>query len=176
MFTPIGSYTLGQVGDVGEGALQIFAQHDKFGAFAKRVFPFIALTDIAASTIYGKRGNKVASGLGAAATAVTGYATVTAFATLGQAIIPIPGLGAVIGGVVGAAVNIGMDKSIRRNVESAVTEFKDVGEYQKRMHFGGNYEDNEIAYTMRQKAAQEMGSSLLNSRQYLGKEGALLHQ
>jgi hypothetical protein len=40
---------------------------------------------------------------------------------------------------------------------------------------GGDYQDTQVAWTMRQRAAQEMSGSLLNARQYLGKEAALMH-
>lgn len=44
------------------------------------------------------------------------------------------------------------------------------------INMGGNYEDTRVAYTMRQRAAQEMGSSVMNARSWLGKEGLLMHQ
>lgn len=44
-----------------------------------------------------------------------------------------------------------------------------------RLEMGQGYQDTEQAYTMRQRAAREMSGSLLNARQYLGKEAALLH-
>jgi hypothetical protein len=40
---------------------------------------------------------------------------------------------------------------------------------------GGGYQDTQTAYTMRQRAAQELTGSLLNARPYLGKEAALMH-
>lgn len=46
----------------------------------------------------------------------------------------------------------------------------------RRLKFGGDYKDTAVAYTMRQKAAQELGGSLLNARQWLGKESILMHQ
>lgn len=46
----------------------------------------------------------------------------------------------------------------------------------RHLNFGGNYKDTAVAYTMRQKAAQELGGSLLNARQFLGKESVLMHQ
>jgi hypothetical protein len=42
--------------------------------------------------------------------------------------------------------------------------------------WAGDFEDYQAAYTMRQRAAQEMNSSLLNARRYLGQEAALFHQ
>jgi hypothetical protein len=43
------------------------------------------------------------------------------------------------------------------------------------LNFGGGYQDSQQAFTMRQRAIQEMGSSALNARQYLGREAALMH-
>ena len=46
----------------------------------------------------------------------------------------------------------------------------------KHINMGGNYEDTRMAFTMRQRAAAELGSSVMNARMYLGKEGSLFHQ
>jgi hypothetical protein len=45
-----------------------------------------------------------------------------------------------------------------------------------RVRFGGNFKDSQPAYTMRQKAEQELSGSLLNARRYLGREAQLFHQ
>lgn len=45
-----------------------------------------------------------------------------------------------------------------------------------RLHMGGQYYDTQAAYTMRQVAVREMAGSLMNARQFLGKEGILYHQ
>lgn len=42
--------------------------------------------------------------------------------------------------------------------------------------FGGEYRDSDATVTMRQRAVQEMGSSALNARRYLGSEAVLMHQ
>lgn len=46
----------------------------------------------------------------------------------------------------------------------------------RELQTGGHYVDTEVAYTQRQRAAQEMSTSLLNARQWLGKESVLMHQ
>ena len=45
----------------------------------------------------------------------------------------------------------------------------------RRVNFGGDFEDTQQAYTMRQQAVQEMSGSLMNARQYLGNEAAFFH-
>jgi hypothetical protein len=61
-------------------------------------------------------------------------------------------------------------------VEGAIQMFTDFNKQIKHVNMGGNYEDTRIAYTMRQRAAQEMGSSSMNARSWLGQESVLLHQ
>jgi hypothetical protein len=61
-------------------------------------------------------------------------------------------------------------------VEEGVQMFADLNKQIKHVNMGGNYEDTKIAYTMRQRAAQELGSSVVNARQWLGREALFLHQ
>jgi len=72
--------------------------------------------------------------------------------------------GQIIGGTVGERVG------------STLKPLEDLGHQAYHLNFGGEYKDTEVAWTMRQRAVQEMGSSALNARQYLGKEAALMHQ
>jgi hypothetical protein len=72
--------------------------------------------------------------------------------------------GQIIGGTVGEKIG------------STVAPLEELSHQAYHLNFGGNYEDTEVAWTMRQRAVQEMGSSALNARQYLGKEAALMHQ
>ncbi len=60
--------------------------------------------------------------------------------------------------------------------QEGLQTFIDFNKNMRHINMGGNYEDTRVAYTMRQRAAQEMGSSVMNARQYLGKEAALMHQ
>jgi hypothetical protein len=65
-----------------------------------------------------------------------------------------------------------IDRAIVNTVQAAV----DFGSKQRRANFGGDYRDTQVAYTMRQTAAREMSGSLMNARQWLGQEGAFMHQ
>jgi hypothetical protein len=40
---------------------------------------------------------------------------------------------------------------------------------------GGDYQDSEQTFTMRQAAVKEMSGSLLNARAWLGREGRAMH-
>lgn len=45
-----------------------------------------------------------------------------------------------------------------------------------RSNFGGNYQDTQQAYTMRQRAVQSMQESRMNARSVLGSEARTLHR
>jgi len=81
-------------------------------------------------------------------------------------------LGGGLGGLVGGFV---LDPMLQASVGKAMQYAADAGRNMTRLQTGGDYVDSEPAWTMRQAAAQEMSRSLLNARQYLGKEGAFLH-
>ena len=85
---------------------------------------------------------------------------------VGGLLFGMPGeiAGQIIGGTVGEKIG------------STLKPIEDLGHQAYHLNFGGKYEDTEVAWTMRQRAVQEMGSSALNARQYLGKEAALMHQ
>ena len=85
---------------------------------------------------------------------------------VGGLLFGMPGeiAGQIIGGTVGEKIG------------STLKPIEDLGHQAYHLNFGGKYEDTEVAWTMRQRAVQEMGSSALNARQYLGKEAALFHQ
>jgi hypothetical protein len=124
----------------------------------------------------------LAFGTYAAIKAPTGH-KISAFASGGIGF----GITAVIGGALGGMVGIpppiaatiagvlfqdAVDSNISKIVQGAV----DFGSKQRRMNFGGDYRDTQVAYTMRQVAAREMGGSLMNARQWLGAEASFLHQ
>jgi hypothetical protein len=79
------------------------------------------------------------------------------------------------GPVVGFALGM-MAEHLGGYVEEGVQMLHDFNRSVKHINMGGNYEDSAVAYTMRQRAAQEMGSSVMNARQWLGQEALLLHQ
>ena len=82
--------------------------------------------------------------------------------------------GAVVGGIVGGGIaSLVTDKKVRSGTQVIL---HDVIRSRPRVRFGGNFKDSQPAYTMRQKAEQELGSSLLNARRYLGREEQLMHQ
>lgn len=85
-------------------------------------------------------------------------------------------IGSMIGGpFVGAAVGMLTEKAGAK-VGDAMQFFNELHHTLNHINMGGNYEDTRVAYTMRQRAAAEMGSSVMGARTWLGKEGALLHQ
>ena len=65
-----------------------------------------------------------------------------------------------------------IDKAVQATVQPLI----DFGTNMRRHGFGGRYNDTQQAYTMRSAAAREMSGSLMNARQWLGQEGAFLHQ
>ena len=79
------------------------------------------------------------------------------------------------GPVGGLALGMAFDAATAP-VTDVIQSFVDFNKHVKHINMGGNYEDTRTAYTMRQRAAQEMGSSVMNARAWLGKEAALLHQ
>lgn len=84
--------------------------------------------------------------------------------------------GNAIAGPVGGFILGSITEKAGAAVGEAVQMFNDFNRTIKHVNMGGNYEDTKVAYTMRQRAAQEMGSSVMNARTWLGKEAALMHQ
>ena len=80
-----------------------------------------------------------------------------------------------LGGIPGMVVGMALDPIIKNAVGKPIQALHDLGRNAHRLHTGGDYKDTQVAYTMRQAAAQEMSSSLLNARSYLGREAAFLH-
>lgn len=90
------------------------------------------------------------------------------------------GIGDVLGTIAGGPV-IGMLSGLLGTEAGGLigTGFQMFSEFNRNMRHlntGGDYQDTEVAYTMRQRAAQEMAGSVMNARQYLGKEALLMHQ
>ncbi len=108
------------------------------------------------------RGHKVSGAMG-------GFAKGMGFA-VGDLIGTALG-GPMLGYAVGAA-----GERVGAGFEEGLQMLHDFANKVKHINMGGNYEDTEIAYTMRHRAAQELGSSALNARQWLGKEAAFMHQ
>jgi len=94
-------------------------------------------------------------------------------------------IGGVIGGALGGAPGayIGSfagqilgESTAAKIIAGAIQPIVDFGTEMKKQRFGGDYRDTQIAYTMRGSAARELSRSLMNARQWLGQEGAFLHQ
>jgi hypothetical protein len=129
---------------------------------AKGIVP-MTLLDIALSAAVakpGKAGEGAAGGFGGSAGSLVGSAI--GMMALGPA-------GAIAGGLIGDPIG-------RHIAESGVRAVVDGTRSLTRLNFGDSYVDTQAALTMRQRGAQELAGSLLNARQWLGKEGALLHQ
>jgi hypothetical protein len=85
-------------------------------------------------------------------------------------------VGGMFGGLPGAMVaGYFGDEAISSTVGKLVQKVHDLGVNNRKLGMGGNYQDSEQAYTMRQLAAQEMSGSLMNARQWLGRESVQMH-
>lgn len=113
----------------------------------------------AAAAPKGKLVSHIGKGVGETAGGILGAA---AGAALGGFV------GEVVGGYAGAELG-GLAGKLIENVQ-------ETGRHIHHLNVGGGYRDTEQAYTMRQRASMEIGRSLLNARQYLGKEACLMHQ
>lgn len=85
-------------------------------------------------------------------------------------------IGTVLAGPVAGIILGSITERLGGAVEEGVQFFNDFNRMSHHINMGGNYEDTRMAYTMRQRASQEMGSSVMNARRYLGSEGILMHQ
>lgn len=90
-------------------------------------------------------------------------------------------IGGLAGGPIGSAIaGMLLTKPIEKGLEKVLEPMEDIayglGRTVNHVDMGGNYLDTQAAYTMRARAASELGSSLLNARQYLGREAAMFHQ
>ena len=77
-------------------------------------------------------------------------------------------LGAIAGGVIA-------DTYFAGQVGKAFQSLHDLDRNLHRLHMGGDYQDTQQNYTMRQAAVAEMSGSLMNARAWLGREGRAMH-
>lgn len=84
--------------------------------------------------------------------------------------------GSALAGPIGGFIVGSITEKIGAEVGEGIEYFTDFNRATKHVNMGGNYEDTRVAYTMRQRAAQEMGTSVMNARTWLGKEALLMHQ
>ena len=85
-------------------------------------------------------------------------------------------LGTAIGGGIGGIVaGHGCRSAFQRQGSERPADVRRVQPDGAGVEMGGGFQDTEQAYTMSQAAAREMSRSLVNARQYLGKESVLMH-
>ena len=170
-----GGFTVGQRFDIGETGWDIISR-GMSGSPLNLMTLAIAGADVGISSGTARRGHIAGAGASAVAAQTAGITGFVAGRAAGAAIgtyVAGP-VGTWIGGVIGGGAGsmIG-DKIARTGVQRA---YKLMIATRPRVRFGGNFKDSQPAYTMRQKAEQELGSSLLNARRYLGREAQLMHQ
>ena len=94
--------------------------------------------------------------------------------TAAVALASLPG--ALLGGTVGALISTAiLEPMITAGLQQTISRVGQTAQRTLRPRMGGTYEDTNRAVTMRQRAAQDISTSLLNARQFLGREGTLLH-
>lgn len=77
-------------------------------------------------------------------------------------------LGAITGGLL-------VDTKVSGMVSAGVQKFVGFEHQMNGFHNGQGFQDSEVAWTMRQRAAQELSGSLTNARALLGREAAMMH-
>ena len=88
-------------------------------------------------------------------------------AAIGGAVFGLPG--EIVGGFIGGDI-------LGKGAEKAVAALQNRYKQAQHLNFGQGFQDNEMAFTMRQRAVQELGRSALNARQFLGREAVLMHE
>jgi hypothetical protein len=124
----------------------------------------------------------VAGFTGSAADVAGGFAGGAIGAGIGSMIAP--GVGTIVGGIIGGiAGSIGgnaagnaMFGGVAQNAGLAARAIVRTARAVDTVQFGGNFVDSRAAYTMRQRAVQDMSGSMLNARQFLGNEAIFLHE
>ena len=109
-----------------------------------------------------------------AATAPRGHALSESARSLGG------GLGTLVGGMLGGGAGMIVGGYLGEEfagsaIAKGVQSIADLSKNYRTLHMGGDFQDSEGAYTMRQVACREMNSSLLNARSILGREAAFMH-
>jgi hypothetical protein len=127
----------------------------------KSVGPWVPLTAFG-SAYMAPKGSKLSHFVGGAAS-VIGFGVGDLIGT------------ALAGPLAGFALGLLGDKA-GNAIGTGLQDFSQIARQRRVVDMGGKYEDTQLAFTMRQRAAQEMGSSVMNARRYLGSEALLMHQ
>lgn len=80
-----------------------------------------------------------------------------------------------LGGWAGMAAGMALDPLVEKAVSKPLQMVADLGMRAHRLSTGGDYRDTQAAFTMRMAAVQQLSTSLLSAREYLGKEALLMH-
>ena len=136
-----------------------------WGSVGKGSFPF-ALGFGVQSALAAPRHHKVSAGL---ATGMS-IGVTTALSVGVSALTGLPPM------LTDLALQAMVQPTMDKFFQGAIQPLVDFGTNQRRVNFGGDYRDTATAMTMRQVAAREMSASLMNARQWLGQEGAFMHQ
>jgi hypothetical protein len=94
------------------------------------------------------------------------------------AFAPIPGaslVGNIAGNLIGEGIGGALFEEPAQNIGMMARSIVKSARAIDTVQFGRGFQDSRDAYTMRQRAVQEMSGSMMNARQYLGNEAAFLH-
>lgn len=113
---------------------------------------------------------------------IGGLAGSTAGAAIGTMILP--GVGTVVGSLIGGVAGYmsgemggsALMQPMARNLGLGARAIVRTSRAVDTVQFGGNFTDSRGAYTMRQRAVQDMSGSMMNARQFLGNEAIFLHE
>jgi hypothetical protein len=175
--------TVGQRLDAFDLSMDVIARGGVGGPVLNRTVLNMGMLDMAVSMGTAKRGEVITAGASAAAAQTAGLAGfwagravgTTVGAIVGEFLLPVGGawVGSKVGSIVGAGVGaLTADKMARSGVAHLI---HDLHTTRTRVRFGG-FQDSMPAYTMRQRAEQELQSSVVNAQRYLGREAQLMHQ
>ena len=168
-------FTIGQRFDMGETAWDVVSRGVS-GSPLNLMTLALGAADVSISTGTAKRGAAAGSAVSAGAAQVAGIAGFSVGRAVGAAVgtMILPGVGTWVGSIIGGGAGSMIGDKLARSGTMRTVNLMTAS--RPRVRFGGNFKDTAPAYTMRQKAEQELGSSLLNARRYLGREAQLMHQ
>ena len=173
--SPFAGLGLGQWGDIGEGiARGTILKGEGIWSNPYNGALLFTAPDVAFRLASARRGTKATAAAGGLAGNTVAPAAFWMGNTLGR-VATASRLGAFQGTMMGTGLGLLAYSMAEKPVQWAVGKLEDEGRYARRFHFGGDYQDSQKAFTMRQRAEAEMSSSLLNARHQLGNEARLMH-